>query len=196
MTTGKSLFTSPTCCHPVTATGWNRSGFCILIVTFYLIDLKTSKPQHPLERSFFMRHSLFMNLHQLAPCVDVFGISTGEEESPFSLFPGGDLHSQEIQGLAELSEHVCNAAGENGKCCMASVESCYVHGTDNCRKEERDQESSIVAHCGWWTSPLWLKKAVHLLSILSKDTSIAPAAPQFCMLTMKKAILKDTFNNT
>lgn len=89
-----------------------------------------------------MCHSLFMNSHQLAPCVAVFGISTEEEESPFSPFPGGDLHSREIQGLAELAEHVHNAVGENGKCCMASVGSCYKHSADNCKKKGRGQEST------------------------------------------------------
>lgn len=89
-----------------------------------------------------MCHSLFMNSHQLAPCVAVFGISTEEEESPFSPLPGGDLHSREIQGLAELAEHVHNAAGENGKCCMASEESCYTHSTDNCKQKGRGREST------------------------------------------------------
>lgn len=83
-----------------------------------------------------------MNSHQLAPCVAVFGISTEEEESPFSPLPGGDLHSRETQGLAEPVEHVHNAAAENGKCCVASVESCYMHRTDNCKKKKKKEEET------------------------------------------------------
>ena len=104
---------------------------------FVFYRLGKVKKEHPLERSFSVCHSFFMNSHQLAPSVAVFGVSTEEEESPFSPLPGGDLHSREIQGLAELADHVHNTTGENGKCCMASVESCYIHSTDNCKKKGR-----------------------------------------------------------
>lgn len=137
------------------------------------------KKEHPLERSFFMCHSLFANSHQLAPCVAVFGISTEEEESPFSPLPGGDLHSREIQGLAELAEHVHHAAGENGKCCMALAESCYTHSTDNCKKKGRGRESTRRTEAQGVVS--WL------VNVTLKEGG-APSARQVCMFTMRKAI--------
>lgn len=112
-----------------------------------------------------MCHSLFMNSQQLAPCVAVFGISTEEEESPFSPLPGGDLHSREIQGLAELAEHVHNTAGENGKCCMASAESCYMHSTDNCKKKGRGRESTRGIEA--YKAVLWL---VNITFMVKKGT--------------------------
>lgn len=99
-------FSSSSCYHPVAALELHRSGFFILIVTLYLIDLEMSGKNILYIDCFFMCHSLFMNSHQLAPRVAVFGISTEEEESPFTPLSGGDLHSQETQGLAEPVEHV------------------------------------------------------------------------------------------
>lgn len=125
MSTGKTPSSFSACYQPVAVTEWNRSGFCILIVILCCIDLDTSKEGHLLETSFFICCSLFMNLHQLAPYVALFGTSPEEEEqSPSSPLPGGDLHSWERQGLTEPAGHVVNAAGEHRQCCMASSESC------------------------------------------------------------------------
>lgn len=146
MSVGKTLFSSSACYQPVAVTEWNRSGFCILIVTLCFIDLDMSKEGHPLERSFFTCYNLSVNSHQLAPCVALFGISPEEEEeSPSSPLPGGDLHSWERQGLAEPAKRVHDAAGEHGKCCMASAESCYTALTTAGRKEEawRAQGSAV-----------------------------------------------------
>lgn len=120
-----------------------------------------------------MCHSLFMNSHQLAPCVAVFGISTEKEESPFSPLPGGDLHSREIQGLAALAEHVHNAAGENGKCCTASVESCYTHSTDNCKKKGRGQESTRGTEAYRVVSRL-----ANITFVVKKGTALTAWPPQ------------------
>lgn len=147
-----------------------------------------------------MCHSLFVNSHQLAPCVAVFGISTEKEESPFSSLPGDDLHSPEVQGLAELADHVHNGAGENGKCCMASVGSCYTHSTDNCKKERK----KLREHkSGWSTQGSAVGTESHSLKrhytyhfTFSKNSSDVPSAQLFCMLAMKKAILMNTFNNS
>lgn len=147
-----------------------------------------------------MCHSLFVNSQQLAPCVAVFGISTEEEEVPFSSLPGGDLHSSEIQGLAELADHVHNGAGENGKCCMASAGSCYTHSTDNCKKERK----RLREHNSDWSTrdstvggeSHSLKRHYTYCFALSKNSSDVPSAQLFCMLAVKKAILMNTFDNS
>lgn len=124
MSTGKTSFSA--CYQPVVVTEWNRSGFCILVVILWFIELDMSKEGYLVDRSFFMCHSLFVNSHQLAPRVALLRMSPKEEEeSPSSPFPGDDLHSWERQGLAESAELVHNTAGEHGKFCMALAESCH-----------------------------------------------------------------------
>lgn len=149
MSTGKTPSSFSACYQPVVVTQWNRSGFCILIVILCFTGLDMSKEGHLLERSFFMCHSLFLNAHQLAPCVALSGISPEEEEeeeSPSSPLPGGDLHSWERQGSAEPAEHVHKAAGEHRRCCMASAGSCYTELTAAGRREEAWRAQEGLEH--------------------------------------------------